>query len=172
MSSCTGLFNTRLCTQPCVSPRQEMFKGFSICHIKACTAIGTMLTPVPNFLPLLLFLSSSLPFSEATPPSPPLSAESASIYPLTVCQVCGNTDAGIKGEAGDILNPLSQTDDAMAQQFTPPQPPPSPSSTPHPAEGSSNRVAAREGAQVSASSRCEGRLFNQRLRLGKQGTGY
>lgn len=98
MSSRAALFNTRLCTRPCVSPRQEMFKGFSICHIKARTPIGTMLTPVPNFLPLLLFPSPTLPLSEATPPSPPLSAESASIYPLTECQVCGSTDAGIKGE--------------------------------------------------------------------------
>lgn len=32
-----------------VSPWKEMFRGFSICHIKAETAIGAVPPPVPNF---------------------------------------------------------------------------------------------------------------------------
>lgn len=53
-----------------VLPWKEMFGRFSICHIKAETVIGAVLTPVPNFLsPLHIVV-------------PPFVGKTASVFPV------------------------------------------------------------------------------------------
>lgn len=134
-----------------------MFRGFSICHIKASAPIGTMLTPVPNFLPLLLFLRAT-----STIPSI-VGGIHQCIFLNSMSSLRQHRRQNQRG-AGDTLNPLSQTDDAMVQQFKPHLTP----FTPRPVEGSSSRAAVREGAPLSAASRYGERLFNQRLGLGEK----
>lgn len=96
---------------------KEMFKGILICHIKAETPLGTILPPVPNFLsPLHTVVPHQLRFMWFLPfycwPNPP-------VYPPAVRGSLLQHRRNNQRRAGDILNPLSQTHDAMLQQFTP-----------------------------------------------------
>lgn len=95
---------------------KEMFRGFSICHIKAETPLGTILPPVPNFLSprhnvvphQLRFMWFLLSYCWQNSP----------VYPLLYGKSAAVQTQQSKW-AGDILNPLSQTHDAMLEQFTP-----------------------------------------------------
>lgn len=94
-----------------------MFKSFSICHIKAETPLGTILPPVPNFLsarhtvvPHQLCFMWFLPFL--------LLAKFTSVSPHCMVSLLQHRHNNQRRD-GDILNPLSQTHDAMLQQFTP-----------------------------------------------------
>lgn len=82
-----------------------MLKGLSICHITAETSVAPVLPPVPNFLS---------PRHAVVP-----SVIGKIHHCIPHCMVSLRHRHENQGRTGDILNPLSQTDDAMPQQFTP-----------------------------------------------------
>lgn len=100
----TGLLNTLLCLLH-MTLWKEMLKGFSICHIKAEIPVAPVLPPVPNFLS---------PRHAVVP-----SIIGKIHHCIPHCMVSLRHRHKNQGRTGDILNPLSQTDDAMLQQFTP-----------------------------------------------------
>lgn len=83
-----------------------MFKGFSICRIKAEIPVAPVLPPVPNFL------------SPRHAVAPSIVGKIHHCIPHCMASLLQHRHRN-QGRTGDILNPLSQTDDAMPQQFTP-----------------------------------------------------